>query len=79
MDDSQRRQFRENGFLIVKDVLTQETVAHLNAIFVSRHSVINLSHLLWHVIATLLYLGEPTSYIRARRSSPALNRPRSPY
>ena len=35
MDDSQRRQFRENGYLIVKDVLTQETVAHLNAIFVS--------------------------------------------
>lgn len=35
MDSAQRKQLKENGFLIVKDVLSPSTVARLNAIFVS--------------------------------------------
>jgi hypothetical protein len=34
MDDAQRKQVKENGFLIIKDALTPATVALLNDIFV---------------------------------------------
>ena len=34
MNVEQRQQFKDNGFLIVKDVLSPATVANLNAIFV---------------------------------------------
>ena len=41
MDAEQRQQFKDNGFLIVKDVLSPATVASLNATFV-RLPAINL-------------------------------------
>ena len=34
MNVEQRQQFKDNGFLIVKDVLSPATVARLNATFV---------------------------------------------